>query len=85
MDLQMPDMEGLEATRHIRRVIKSDTPIIALTANAFKTEIDRCLKTGLNDYVTKPFEEEVLLLALLRNLGSPSSVLLSDSGENRRI
>jgi PAS domain S-box-containing protein len=81
MDLQMPNMDGLEATRHIRNVMKLNTPVIALTANAFKSEIDRCLQAGMNDYVTKPFEEEVLLSALLRNLGVKLSVTGSDSGE----
>lgn len=61
MDLQMPIMDGFEATKIIRTELKIDTPIIALTANAFKSELEQCLKTGMNDCVTKPFEEDVLL------------------------
>lgn len=68
MDLHMPEMDGLEATRIIRQRLGMDIPVIALTANAFKKEIDQCLKSGMNDYVTKPFEEIVLMQAIRRNL-----------------
>ena len=61
MDIQMPEMGGLEATQIIRNELKIQTPIIALTANAFKTEIEKCKAIGMNDYITKPFEESVLL------------------------
>jgi two-component system, sensor histidine kinase len=71
MDIQMPEMDGLEATRIIRNELQMDTPIIALTANAFKLEIDSCMKAGMNDYVTKPFEETSLLRTLVKNLTGP--------------
>lgn len=61
MDLQMPIMDGFETTKIIRTELKMNTPIIALTANAFKSELEQCLKIGMNDCVTKPFEEDVLL------------------------
>lgn len=61
MDLQMPVMDGIEATTIIRNELQLTTPIIALTANAFKSEIEKCFQAGVNDYVTKPFEEEILL------------------------
>lgn len=61
MDIQMPEMDGIEATKIFRKEYGNKTPIIALTANAFKTEIENCLKSGMNDYVTKPFMEENLL------------------------
>ncbi len=57
MDIQMPVMSGLDATKIIRKELKLKTPIIALSANAFKYEIEACLAVGMNDYVTKPFEE----------------------------
>ncbi|RDI10358.1 PAS domain S-box-containing protein [Flavobacterium sp. AG291] len=66
MDVQMPEMGGIEATKIIREGLKIDTPIIALTANAFKSEIDKCKEAGMNDYVTKPFEESVLIETLAR-------------------
>jgi PAS domain S-box-containing protein len=61
MDLQMPIMDGFEAARQIRQNLKSEIPIIALTANAFKSEVDECRAIGMNDYITKPYEEEKLI------------------------
>jgi PAS domain S-box-containing protein len=61
MDMQMPVMGGLEATRIIRETIDTSTPIIALTANAIKGENDKCLAAGMNDYLSKPFEENELI------------------------
>ncbi len=58
MDIQMPVMDGVEATIFIRDELKNDTPIIALTANAFKHDIDLYLKKGMNDFITKPFDEQ---------------------------
>lgn len=69
MDLQMPVMDGIEATEQIRHSLKLKTPIIALSANAFKTESDHCLSVGMNDYVTKPFEEKVLMASILKQIG----------------
>lgn len=66
MDVQMPEMDGIEATRIIRDELKISTPIIALTANAFKSEVDKCKEAGMNDYVPKPFEEFVLIETLAR-------------------
>ena len=68
MDLQMPEMGGIEATIAIRQEMKINTPIIALTANAFKAEIDRCTNAGMNDYIIKPFEENALLRAIQKNI-----------------
>ncbi len=61
MDLQMPVMDGFEATEFIRHSLKLTTPVIALTANAFKSELEKCFAIGMNDCVTKPFEEDDLL------------------------
>lgn len=68
MDIQMPEMDGIEATKIIREKLKLTTPIIALTANAFKSEIEKCYQAGINDYVTKPFEENILLEILAKQL-----------------
>ena len=67
MDIQMPEMGGIEATEIIRNKLNLTTPIIALTANAFKTEIDRCKKAGMDDYVTKPFDEDILIETIAKH------------------
>jgi PAS domain S-box-containing protein len=69
MDIQMPVMDGLEATRHIRRELTSNIPIIALTANAVKGEMEKCIQAGMNDYLSKPFEEEDLIRLIAKWLG----------------
>lgn len=74
MDLQMPLMGGVEATKIIREKISSSIPIIALTANAFKSEIDKCINAGMNNYVTKPFEEKQLLKVLEKEIKKMKSV-----------
>ncbi len=63
MDMMMPVMDGLEATRAIRRLNDKvkNIPIIALTANAIKEEIQKCYDAGMYDFVTKPFDTNVLL------------------------
>jgi len=60
MDIQMPVMDGIECTRKIREELKLQTPIIALTANAFRKDVETYLSLGMNNYVAKPFEEKVL-------------------------
>ena len=72
MDMQMPTMDGLDATRQIRAVPGySETPIIAMTANAFVEDKARCLVAGMNDFLIKPFNPNELFSVLLRWLPSP--------------
>ncbi len=73
MDLRMPEMDGLEATRRIRAMDRSDAaaiPIIALTANAFDEDVQRSMQAGLNAHLSKPVEPE-LLFETLENLIRP--------------
>ena len=60
MDLQMPVMDGFEATAVIRNELKSSIPIIGLSANALNDERERSLQIGMDDYVSKPFKPELL-------------------------
>lgn len=72
MDMQMPVMNGLEATRAIRlleRNISHKVYIIGLTANAFSEDVTACLKAGMNHHMAKPFDVEKLLTLLLKNRG----------------
>jgi CheY-like chemotaxis protein len=57
MDIQMPVMDGVEATQIIRNTLKIKIPIIAITANVFKHDIDLYLTCGMNDFITKPYDE----------------------------
>ncbi|HEY8968708.1 MAG TPA: response regulator, partial [Puia sp.] len=56
MDLQMPVMDGYETTEYIRKDLQMSTPIIAMTATAMAGEQIQCLRSGMNEYMTKPFE-----------------------------
>ena len=66
MDVQMPEMNGYDATRTIRALPggKSRTPIIAMTANVMKAEVERCTEAGMNGFVPKPFKREELMNAI---------------------
>jgi len=78
MDAQMPEMDGLDATRAIRKLEteqKANIPIIALTASVHKADIDKCLQAGMNDFVPKPFTRDELLgtLAKFYSSANPKS------------
>jgi two-component system, sensor histidine kinase and response regulator len=67
MDIQMPVMDGLEATRKIRKDNKfSKLPIIAMTASAMKSDIDQCFSAGMSDYIAKPINPELMFKTLLK-------------------
>ncbi len=70
MDIQMPNMDGYEATRQIRAMSSrrlAEIPIIAMTANAFREDAEKCLEVGMNAHIAKPFEPE-RLFAVLKDL-----------------
>jgi PAS domain S-box-containing protein len=67
MDMQMPEMDGLAATRAMRSdPALHDLPIIAMTANAMKADLDACLAAGMNDHITKPIDRKALVQTLRR-------------------
>ena len=61
MDVQMPIVDGLEATKYIRNELKMIIPIIGLSANAMREEVEICKQAGMNDYLVKPYSERVLV------------------------
>jgi signal transduction histidine kinase/CheY-like chemotaxis protein len=66
MDVQMPELDGLDATRRLRQRMGTRQPIIAMTANAFGEERAACLQAGMNDHISKPVDPEKLYATLLR-------------------
>ena len=72
MDMQMPKLNGLDATRRIREMPGyTQTPIIAMTANAFVEDKARCFEAGMSGFLVKPFDPDTLFATLLRALGQP--------------
>ncbi|MDM8549752.1 response regulator [Desulfobacterales bacterium HSG2] len=72
MDIRMPEMDGIEATRAIRDpdsgVLIPDVPIVAMTANAMVGDWEECISAGMNDYISKPIRPQEILSAIERNL-----------------
>lgn len=70
MDLQMPELNGYDASRQIRLLPKpnSEMPIIAMTASALEDEIYRCYEAGMNDFITKPFDTNILFRKILNQV-----------------
>jgi len=66
MDIQMPEMDGLEASELIREKGLATIPIVAMTAHAMKGDRERCLEAGMNDYITKPIKREIVFEVLER-------------------
>lgn len=72
MDIMMPVMDGLEATRHIRSMNRRDAmtiPIVAMSANAFQEDVEKSLAAGLNEHLTKPLDEKKLTETMKKYLG----------------
>lgn len=72
MDLQMPEMNGFEATEYIRNKMKSDIPIIALTADVTTVDLEKCKAVGMNDYIAKPVDERLLYSKIVGLVKKPT-------------
>lgn len=68
MDLQMPEMNGFETTTYIRKKMKSQIPIIALTADVTTADYEKCIAMGMNDYISKPIDEKLLYSKIIKAL-----------------
>ena len=64
MDLHMPEMNGFDATEYIRKTIKSNIPIIALTADVTTMDVAKCKEFGMDDYISKPIDENLLYIKI---------------------
>ena len=81
MDIQMPEMDGIQATRRIRAMpdAKGRIPIVAITANAMRGDRERLLQAGMNDYVAKPIDRKQLFEVIQRWSGGASGLALADA------
>ncbi len=80
MDLQMPEMNGFEATEYIRKTMKSGIPIIALTADVTTVDLEKCKAVGMNDYIAKPVDERLLYNKIMALTQKP--VRAKNNGSN---
>jgi len=74
MDIQMPKMDGYTATRYIRDELKMNIPVIAMTAHAMAGEREKCISNGMNDYISKPINEELLFNILARFINLKNTI-----------
>lgn len=89
MDLQMPEMNGFEATEYIRNTMNSNIPIIALTADVTTVDLAKCKAVGMNDYLAKPIDERVLYSKIVSILKKPKltkvNTKLNENREEKEI
>ncbi|MCX6210552.1 MAG: ATP-binding protein [Bacteroidetes bacterium] len=82
MDLQMPEMNGFEATTYIRNVMKLSVPIIALTADVTTVDLAKCKAVGMNDYIAKPVDERLLYSKIVGLIKKTTTVKLEENVMN---
>lgn len=82
MDLQMPEMNGFEASYYIRNTLKLNIPIIALTADVTTVDVTKCKEVGMNDYISKPVDERLLYSKLIGLIKKPVLIIEHTKGEN---
>jgi CheY-like chemotaxis protein len=83
MDLQMPQMNGFEATAAIRKQLKSKVPIIALTADVTTVDLEKCKKVGMNDYISKPIDDKVLFKKIATYLNLKENTMEKEIAKQR--
>jgi PAS domain S-box-containing protein len=82
MDLQMPEMNGFEATEYIRKKMKLEIPIIALTADVTTVDVEKCKAVGMNDYIAKPVDERLLYSKLISFSKKPVVIIEHIKGQD---
>ena len=81
MDLQMPEMNGFEATEYIRNTMHSKIPIIALTADVTTVDLEKCKAVGMNDYIAKPVDERLLYSKIVGLVKKPAFIKVQEEIE----
>ncbi|HMU09654.1 MAG TPA: ATP-binding protein [Ferruginibacter sp.] len=84
MDLQMPEMNGFEATEYIRNKMNSRIPIIALTADVTTVDLAKCKAVGMNDYIAKPVDERLLYSKIINLVKKPALLKNTELNENEQ-
>ncbi|MGZ4118792.1 MAG: response regulator, partial [Bacteroidia bacterium] len=82
MDLQMPEMNGFEATEYIRNKMNSKIPIIALTADVTTVDLAKCRSVGMNDYLSKPVDDRLLYNKIVEFVKNPGYEINKETTEN---
>jgi PAS domain S-box-containing protein len=85
MDLQMPVMNGFQATNYIRNTLKLSIPIIALTADVTTVDVEKCKAAGMNDYIAKPVDDRKLYSKIVGLIRKPSKTIEIKTFENHKI
>lgn len=78
MDLQMPERNGFETTTYIRTKLKSNVPIIALTADVTTADLEKCQAVGMNDYISKPVDERILYNKIMGHVKKTKEAILKN-------
>ncbi len=81
MDVQMPEMDGYETTKYIRKKLKNNLPIIAITAYTLNHEAKKCLTAGMNDYISKPFDPQILYNKICKYTNQKRELLNNNTKE----
>jgi len=85
MDLQMPEMNGFETTEHIRNTLKSQIPIIALSADVTTADVAKCKAVGMDDYIAKPVDERILYSKIIGLVKKTKYNKQREDGKNESI
>ncbi len=85
MDLQMPEMNGFEATDYIRNIMNSKIPIIALTADVTTVDLAKCKLVGMNDYIAKPVDERLLYNKIVNLVSKPTAFKNNETKEIKEM
>lgn len=84
MDIQMPEMDGHMAARSIRSDLRSSIPVIAMTAHAMAGEREKCINSGMNDYISKPLNEKELL-GIILNYAKSAQLVSTPATPDRNV